>query len=219
MKCHYLIDLRQIASLSLVTLLSDAVMDACSNEKTPGLVFITQTGSGKPRDVQTQIRKHVMKDIGKSRRKQGRRGRFPTWEISIDSPGSMDSMDSRSLTLGTTETDPNGEYGLDADALGSGITPVRYQQSDDGKFQLALPMYLVPKKPTTKLQHGLHQMQPQPSTMSGVAVTLDRLWTGRMDPFVRYPIEMNQRTLRLIDHGNHLFICFTLYALTMSRSL
>jgi hypothetical protein len=143
-------------------------MDACSNEKTPGLVFITQTGSGKPRDVQTQIRKHVMKDIGKSRRKQGRRGKFPTWEISIDSPESMDSGDSRSLAPGTTEADSNGEYSLDADVL---------------------------------------------------ALTFDRLWTGRMDPFVRYPIEMNQRTLRLIDHGNHLLICFTLYALTLSRSL
>lgn len=174
-------------------------MDACSNEKTPGLVFIPQTGSGKPRDVQTQIRKHVMKDIGKSRRKQGWRGKFPTWEISFDSPESMDSMDSRSLAPGTTETDPNGEYGLDADVLGSGITPVRSQQPDDWNFPSALPLYLVPKKPTTKVQ-------PQPSTMSGVAPTFDRLWTGRMDPFVRYPIEMNQRTLRLIDHGYHLFI-------------
>jgi hypothetical protein len=37
------------------------------------LVFITQTGPKKTKEAQSQIRRHVMKDIGKSRRKDGKR--------------------------------------------------------------------------------------------------------------------------------------------------
>lgn len=31
--------------------------------------------------------------------------------------------------------------------------------------------------------------------------SIERLWTGRMDPFVQYPINMNHHSLRLMDHG------------------
>ncbi len=32
---------------------------------------------------------------------------------------------------------------------------------------------------------------------------IDRLWTGRWDPFIRYPVELNHRTHELLDLGEH----------------
>jgi hypothetical protein len=48
-----------------------------SSKNSPTLVFITTTGGGKKsKEAQTQIRKHVMKDIGKSRRKNKKPSHF-----------------------------------------------------------------------------------------------------------------------------------------------
>ena len=44
---------------------------------------------------------------------------------------------------------------------------------------------------------GWHKEAPLSS--SGI----DRLWTGRWDPFIRYPVELNHRTRELLDLGEH----------------
>ena len=38
-----------------------------------------------------------------------------------------------------------------------------------------------------------------PLSSSGI----DRLWTGRWDPFIRYPLELNHRTRELLNLGEH----------------
>jgi hypothetical protein len=73
--------------VSLNRILADLCMDdwetfhltwgELSSKNSPTLVFITTTGGGKKsKEAQTQIRKHVMKDIGKSRRKNKKPSHF-----------------------------------------------------------------------------------------------------------------------------------------------
>jgi len=168
---------------------------AHSEKPAPQLVFILQTGEKKSKDVQTQIRKHVMKDIGRSRRKE-KRGRKINLEIpSVTLSQPKDHVSQPQTCSGiyrnTNGIDvalevphnptiaPNSSFGSmsDRDAASKTIPPLHGDLHDILKPAI-----------------GWHQA----STLSP---GFDRLWTGRMDPFVRYPVELNDRTRELVDLG------------------
>jgi hypothetical protein len=58
---------------------------------------------------------------------------------------------------------------------------------------------------TSLLTPNSQVMQPQPGSVlpTLVSVSPKRIGAGRNDPFQRYPIKMNQRTLELYDHCKH----------------
>lgn len=141
-------------------------------------VFITQTGPIKSRDVQTQIRKHVMKDIGRSRRKPSRR-EMPL-EFTLEVPDNMEVFTAQPKS---TESD---------DGIGS-VTPADLSATSNPD---SLPTSKSDSSCTSR------SLDPKHSPCRAVPAmpSIDRLWTGRMDPFVQYPIEMNYRALDLMDH-------------------
>jgi hypothetical protein len=53
-----------------------------------------------------------------------------------------------------------------------------------------------------KSQDGSHALSHAALPLAGIS----RFSTGRIDPFVPYPVELDARTLRLIDHCS----CFLL---------
>ncbi|KAE9372193.1 hypothetical protein N431DRAFT_375200 [Stipitochalara longipes BDJ] len=162
-----------------------------SSEKTsPQLVFILQTGGKKSKDVQTQIRKHVMKDIGKSRRKE-KRGRKINLEVPPAAPSeprvndhpprrnhqNTDNTDSTIEVPHIAATAPDSSYGSVSDGEDASQTVPHLQGDLHDILKQAI---------------GWHQA-------SAFSPGIDRLWTGRMDPFVRYPVELNDRTRELVD--------------------
>jgi hypothetical protein len=60
---------------------------------------------------------------------------------------------------------------------------------------------------STSLPTENHERSTGSYTQSGpmpfILPKIDRLWTGRMDPFVNYPIKMNRQTLKLMDHSKN----------------
>lgn len=110
-----------------------------SDDSGPGsnLLFINSTESarGKPRDSQTkrQIRQHVMRDIGKARRKPPRN---PQVKLRVRSaePAAESASSSSSLAAPTNTgaTDPSGSQLIP-------LLQPQEQQSQDGKEQAPLP--------------------------------------------------------------------------------
>jgi hypothetical protein len=136
------------------------------------LVFITQTGPAKSKKLQTQIRKHVMKDIGKSRRKAGHREKVTPFQFSLEVPNEFETLKTTRLI----EPNDSGESALQLEE------PHRSSSVD-----------------TTPPDNQLGQMIPA-SEPSFPLPEIDRIWTGRTDPFIKYPIEMSHRTRQLVDH-------------------
>jgi hypothetical protein len=142
-------------------------------------VFITQTGPKKSKEVQSKIRKHVMKDIGRARRKEGRKG--APLRFALEIPDSLEDISAPS--------------GVEVLYLDHQPNPLRILEG-------SVP--LVNRNKWTLSKTDASQYEVQPYTQSPTADNfpfIDRLWTGRMDPFIRYPVEMDRRLLQLMDHG------------------
>jgi hypothetical protein len=120
-----------------------------------------------------------MKDIGRARRKEGRKGaplRFP-----LEIPDSLEDFSA-----------PTGVEVLYLDQQ-----PNRPRILEEG-------VQLVNRNKWTLSKPDASQYEVQPYTQSPTPdnfPSIDRLWTGRMDPFVRYPVKMDHRLLQLMDHG------------------
>lgn len=173
-----------------------------SENTSPQLVFIVQTGSKKSKDVQTQIRKHVMKDIGKSRRKE-KRGR----KINLDIPfGAPSYPKNNPVSPRTWSTDHQRKDGID-----SPINMPYISIDAPGPSYKSIPDVENTSTPLPHLQGDLHDiLSPTIGWHETKAFTpgIDRLWHGRMDPFVRYPVELNDRTRELVDLGKQNSINF-----------
>lgn len=139
-------------------------------------MFITQTGPKKSKKVQSQIRKHVMRDIGKARRKEGKRG--ISFQFTLEVPDSLGNFS-------VPPVEPQDPvHQLNQLTLLERNAPAVYQNtsvpSESGSRYDRVPPFI-------------HQQASQPS--------IERLWTGRMDPFIQYPIKMDHHSRKLIDHG------------------
>ncbi|KIM95836.1 hypothetical protein OIDMADRAFT_59618 [Oidiodendron maius Zn] len=144
------------------------------------LMFITQTTPKTSKDVLPQIRKHVMKDIGKARRKYGKiQGLF---RFTLGVPDSLD--------LNRPPAEPH--YSVQQ--------PNRptVRDGDISRVNQNTFMPLESSGLHNSTEPFLHQQTSQPAAV--VVPPIERLWTGRLDPFVRYPIKMDQHSLQLIDH-------------------
>jgi len=173
-----------------------------SENTSPQLVFIVQTGSKKSKDVQTQIRKHVMRDIGKSRRKE-KRGRKINSEIPFDAPSHPKN---NPVSPGTWSTDHQRKDGIDLPLK----MPYISLDAPDPSYR-SIPDVENTPTPLPHLQGDLHDiLSPAIGWHETKAFTpgIDRLWHGCMDPLVPSPVELNDRTRELADLGKQISINF-----------
>ena len=146
-------------------------------------MFITQTGPKTRGEDQPKIRKHVMKDIGKARRKEGRKEPLAKFNLEI-----ADSLE------GLTELPLRGPNSMK-------------QHKQPWALQESAPIVNVTEIQSVLLNPAYprdivwHFVQPQTYAVPDTTPSIERLWTGRMDPFIDYPIEMDIRSLQLMDHG------------------
>ena len=147
-------------------------------------MFITQTELGRSKETQAKIRKHVMKDIGKARRKVGRKEKI--LQFTLELPEKLENLeDSRAIaTPKTVERPDSHATSRISHAIGA----------------------LLPVPVDVETEFLAHQQSV--GRQAGPISTIERVWTGRMDPFMKYPIEMNSRTLQLIDHGESRLLDF-----------
>lgn len=146
-----------------------------NRHSTPDLVFITQVSSvKKSKEAATVIRKHVMRDIGKSRRKQRR---YPRIRLELSEDMNI-SLPVRSLT---SRHQP--------------MQPVPGVELEEENGLLNSEQGWVPKREKTKPTRSescsrCQYLQPQDEVnVSGsMGMILDRTWTGRIDPFVKFPV-------------------------------
>jgi hypothetical protein len=146
-------------------------------------VFITQTGPKKTKEAQSQIRRHVMRDIGKSRRKDGKRA-IPL-RFTLEVPDSLETL-----------TRPEIDQPLNT------MQHLRDSRTVGTHFQLLNRSFFNPSEvvdPLDEIEEAMQHEADQPVTVK--TPSIERLWTGRMDPFIKYPIRMDQYSLRLMDHG------------------
>ena len=130
----------------------------------PVLAFITHTGPIKSRDAQTQIRKHVMKDIGRSRRKTGRREKGLALEFTLEVLVEIDIFNVQKPQPRLADVDQTIES----------ILPANFNDN-----QSSLGSSCISESIDSK--HGSRR------EVSAVPY-IDRTWTGRMDPFIKYPM-------------------------------
>ena len=146
-------------------------------------MFITQTGPKKNKEAQSQIRKHVMKDIGRARRKDGRR--VIPLHFTLEIPDSLEAL-----------TRP--EVAQPQDPERHPIHP-RATGRDPELLNRNTFEPLQPNDPLDEIERAMERAANQ--QLSVMAPSIERVWTGRMNPFIRYPIKMDEYSLRLMDHG------------------
>ncbi|KAL3425983.1 hypothetical protein PVAG01_02774 [Phlyctema vagabunda] len=148
------------------------------------IAFINQTGSpskNKSRSTQQQIRKHVMKDIGKARRKPGRPFKQSPFHFTLEVPETLEAPD--------RNHSPNQTAGL-ATSTQDSVANSENTASRPDHLSGYTPHNPSSKSPIPYKKDQQHDFVP----------AVHRFWGGRMDPFIQYPIEMTHDTFRLIDH-------------------
>jgi hypothetical protein len=125
-----------------------------------------------------------MKDIGKARRKDGQQ-KVP---LRFTLPVPEDLRASREVLDLVHQPDQPG-------VLGGSASPVNQNNLllvGPGSSQDVV-------QPSTKPQ----DTGPPPVVIPSIG----RLWTGRLDPFMKYPIEMDPHSLQLMDHSRFDPLC------------
>jgi hypothetical protein len=141
-----------------------------------------------------------MKDIGKSRRKD-KRGRKIKLEVPFNVPSHPKS---NRIGSQTWSTDRQRKCDID-----STINAPYISRDIPDSLHGQMPHVENTSAPLPHLQDDLHNIlesaigrhESKPYTPG-----FDRLWHGRMDPFVRYPVELNDRTRELVDLGKQIML-------------
>jgi hypothetical protein len=115
-----------------------------------------------------------MRDIGKLRRKAGHRDKVSSFQFTLEVPDDIDIFNN------STRSIESGE------ACSSAL---QVEAADNIHISNSL-LHLDNES----------ALLSNPSELSSAVPAIDRVWTGRMDPFAKYPIEMNNRTRQLMDH-------------------
>jgi hypothetical protein len=139
---------------------------------TPTIAFVNTTRLiTKDARVQSQIRRHVMRDIGKARRKDAKGSKKATM---AEMPPPVSKL------IMVASASPELYHSIQfAKAEISGNT------SSNGEY-------------TATLQpEGLER------TQFGYNTSISRFFAGRIDPFLKYPIQMTPRISRLVDLGKY----------------
>lgn len=134
--------------------------------------------------VQTLIRQHVMQGIGKSRRSNKNSGKRPgtlqPWPVIREKTGLPRKKDSKPLQ-GSIHPSLSREL-----------------QSED---QNKIPLSSQHGYPTSTWQNGWPGEAQTSRKQMPPPCQLDTLGSGRSNPFLCYPIEMNSKTRRLISYS------------------
>ncbi|KAH7413156.1 hypothetical protein BKA64DRAFT_346789 [Cadophora sp. MPI-SDFR-AT-0126] len=153
----------------------------------PELVFIVQNKPEKfSKKTSTQIRKHVMKDIGKSRRKD-KRNRQVSLELP-ESIGEARTFQNFAFEENSLVSHKNAEV-----KSCTSFCPQSY-------FQTSGSLHAAPEC----LQQP-HQDYPydfrDSRALSQSPPAIERLGSGRGDPFARYPVPMKGQMRELLDEA------------------
>lgn len=155
--------------------------------------FVNATGPiARDAGVQRSIRKHVMRDIGKSRRKDTK-SRSPdskpnsppqSTPTTIVVEASPDFWNSVQLVRRTKRALNCADPSCDA------VTHACVSSHDDcsNSEKESEVMFCDDHLPAVNAQN---ETAPQ----------MDRFSGGRIDPFIQYPIEMSRGVRKLVDHG------------------
>jgi hypothetical protein len=141
-----------------------------------------------------------MKDIGKARRKDKTNEKPNSLRFDLEIPNSFGRGDN---VPSVEELKPN-DFDAEDVILASSYDSSSYHwhTPDDEHSSGDTTMQVLSTRRTDTTQ-------PPPSAdtqldlyIAALAASgIERLWTGRMDPFIQYPIRMNHSTLNLMDHG------------------
>lgn len=139
-----------------------------------------------------------MKKIGLSRRKDKIHERPIVTQIVLDVPDAFDYSIPHDKTEWLEDHDEVLAAVLHEDLLKSstenstGIISLRSPANEESAGTWTL----------STLDRQLHGQRTETGSAIFIPPKLEKFWTGRMDPFVNYPIKMNHRTLQLMDHSN-----------------
>jgi hypothetical protein len=139
-----------------------------------------------------------MRDIGKARRTRTRPLKPLSWEIEVELPDSAENSDQ------VEEIDPADSPQVSEISSDAPINRVTFGTAGASSQEL-LPNVTIsafaPYDPAPNVQLREDFQQMQHTTRQNLQ-SIYRLGGGRMDPFVKYPVEMDHRAKMLVDHGN-----------------
>lgn len=152
------------------------------------------------------VRSHVMRQVGKSRRK-GRPVKATPLEFPLEIP------DEPFWDEANFQRPPNPPNHLLNQSTADRLDESPGQGPDTGSSLLSFEASSVPPHSINRFQQRITQPSHNPRQLpeadpseslrrqnEQIIARIERLWVGRSDPFARYPIEMNLRAHELIDH-------------------
>ena len=172
-----------------------SIMNSTRMEDRSDYIFITGTKPGiTDRNTQTIIRRHVMRDIGKARRStKHHRGRKPLqYELVLRSGDTQVPT-----TWKAASTSVLASYNLKMQV------PLPHSTKPLLVAALAgttLPSPEEDRVATLTLARDSENHQASLSYAEAEG-PVSRFGAGRMDPFVKYPVNINARTRALVDHS------------------
>jgi hypothetical protein len=182
-----------------------------SGNSLPAFAFVTHTGPpSRSPGTQRLVRSHVMRHVGKSRRK-GRPVKAPLLEYSLSVPdepfwdgASLQPPQQSFLNQSTADRltlspDQDPEHDSDAGPSISSHEASYVSPRSINRFQQKVTQYAQNPRQVPGNDHS----ESLRSQNGEIVARIERLWVGRSDPFARYPIKMNLRAHELIDHSQY----------------
>jgi hypothetical protein len=161
------------------------VMDVAPNG-TPGFAFINTTGpTTKDPKVQRKIRAFVMRDHGKARRRRDKVAQEPTTKVSMPPAPKI-----------TIVVDASPEYYQSVQSVKAGHDLQCISGSCVARLCPCPPGLLWEETGPFGDQSSSFAERDRTHIP-----TISRFSAGRIDPFIKYPVEMTPRVRRLLDHG------------------
>jgi hypothetical protein len=152
----------------------------------PGFAFINTTGpTTKDPKVQRKIRAFVMRDHGKARRRRDKVAQEPATKVSVPPVPKITIVVDASLEYYQSVQSAKASHDLQCT---SEICTAR---------MCSCPPGLLWEESGPFGDHYSSLAESDPTHIP----TISRFSVGRIDPFIKYPIEMTPRVRRLLDHG------------------
>lgn len=163
----------------------EEVIDAAPNG-TPGFAFINTTGpTTKDPRIQRKIRAFVMRDHGKARRRRDKVAQEPATKASAPPVPKI-----------TIVVNASPEYYQSVQSVKAG-NDLRCASGRCAARPCSCPPGLLWKESGPFGDHYSSLAESDPSH----TLSISRFSAGRIDPFIKYPVEMTPRVRRLLDHG------------------
>ena len=154
----------------------------------PNIAFVNATGPiVKNARVQRSIRNFVMRDHGKARRR-GHKGK------STDEPVATEPVPAAPKLTVVANASP--EY-FSSVQLANAAQSSRCAFTDCMELPTPTPRHLMHEGDLFYCNNHLQVTASGSSPM----LSISRFSTGRIDPFISYPITMTPRVRQLVDHG------------------